>query len=114
MSSKISVSVIVPTFNQELYLGRCLRSLLNQTLERDQYEIIVVDDGSKKKTSTILSAFKDEISMVNNKKNMGLPYSLNKGIKIIFKDLSSKKEKIHEFFHFFFIDIQNFHNIWLH
>ncbi len=82
MSSKISVSVIVPTFNQELYLGRCLRSLLNQTLERDQYEIIVVDDGSKKKTSTILSAFKDEISMVNNKKNMGLPYSLNKGIKI--------------------------------
>ena len=81
MKSKVSISVIVATYNQELYIGRCLRSLLSQSLDRDKYEIIVINDGSKKKTNTILSAFKDEINIISNKKNMGLPYSLNKGIK---------------------------------
>ena len=40
------VSVIVAAYNQEVYIGRCMRSLLNQTLSQDKYEIIVVDDGS--------------------------------------------------------------------
>ena len=73
MKSKVSISVIVATYNQELYIGRCLRSLLSQSLDRDKYEIIVINDGSKKKTNTILSAFKDEINIISNKKNMGLP-----------------------------------------
>ena len=44
------ISVIVPTFNQEKYLGRCLRSLIDQSLKRTDYEIIVVNDGSSDKT----------------------------------------------------------------
>ena len=81
MSNKITVSVVVPVYNQELFIGRCLRSLLDQTLDKDSYEIIVVNDCSKDNTLFILDKFKGKIKLLNNKKNMGLPYSLNKGIR---------------------------------
>ena len=63
--SKIS---IVPVYNQEKYIGRCLRSLLDQSLEKYNYEIIVINDGSKDKTKFALSLFKDDIKLISNKK----------------------------------------------
>ena len=76
-----SVSIIVPVLNQEKWIGRCLRSLLNQSMNRDNYEIIVINDGSQDKTSYALELFSDEINLILNDKNLGLPASLNKGIK---------------------------------
>ena len=81
MSNRIKVSVVVPVYNQELFIGRCLRSLLDQTLDKDSYEIIVINDCSKDNSMIILDKFKGKIKLLSNKKNMGLPYSLNKGIK---------------------------------
>ena len=78
--NKPKISVIIPTFNQEKYLGRCLRSLMDQSINRVDYEIIVVNDGSQDKTKFAANLFKEEIKLINNKKNMGLPYSINKGI----------------------------------
>lgn len=75
------VSVIVPVHNQEKYIGRCLRSLISQSLERKKYEIIVVNDCSTDKTSYALDLFKEEIILINNKKKLGLPSSLNKALK---------------------------------
>ena len=43
------ISIIVPVYNGEKYIGRCLRSLLNQTYGKEKYEIIVVNDGSTDK-----------------------------------------------------------------
>lgn len=80
-NNKVSISVIVPVYNQELYLSRCLRSLLDQSLDKEKYEIIVINDGSKDNTSKILKKFNQEIQIITNKKNKGLPFSLNKGIK---------------------------------
>ena len=40
MKNKPKLSVIIPVFNQEKYLGRCLRSSLNQTFPKEQYEIL--------------------------------------------------------------------------
>tara|TARA_X000001036_G_scaffold179967_1_gene170380 strand:- start:8512 stop:9168 length:657 start_codon:yes stop_codon:yes gene_type:complete len=77
---KPKISVIIPTYNQEKYLGRCLRSLMDQSINRSDYEIIVVNDGSQDKTKFAANLFKEEINLVNNKKNRGLPYSINKGI----------------------------------
>ena len=74
------ISVIVPVYNQEKYIGRCLRSLMNQNT-KEKYEIIVINDGSTDKTKYGLKLFQDEIVLINNKKNYGLPYSLNVGIK---------------------------------
>ena len=74
------ISVIVPVFEGERFIGRCLRSLLHQTLSRDKYKIIVINDGSTDRTAYALDLFKEDIKIINNEKNLGLPRSLNKGI----------------------------------
>jgi glycosyltransferase involved in cell wall biosynthesis len=53
------ISVVVPTYNEEKNIEACLRSILNQTLPREKYEIIVVDGDSKDKTRDIASNFAD-------------------------------------------------------
>jgi glycosyltransferase involved in cell wall biosynthesis len=82
---KPDVSVIVAAYNQEKYIGRCLRSLLNQDFESGSYEIIVVDDGSIDKTKYALELFKDPfnslVKVITNDSNKGLPAALNQGIK---------------------------------
>ena len=75
------ISIIIPVYNQEKWIGRCLRSLISQTLDRVKYEIIVIDDGSEDRTDFALDLFLDEIILIKNNKNIGLPASLNKGIK---------------------------------
>lgn len=82
------VSVIVPVYNQEKFIGRCLRSLLHQTLPHESYEIIVVNDGSTDRTSYALELFHDAIHPISNETNLGLPASINKGI------LAAKSEYI--------------------
>ena len=81
MSQTPIISVIIPTYNQSEFLGRCLRSILDQIIPKEEYEIIVINDGSNDKTSKVLKIYEKEISIVENKENKGLPYSINKGIK---------------------------------
>lgn len=52
---KSSISVIIPVYNEEKYIGACLSSLCKQTLL--PIEVIVVDDGSTDKTPSVLSGF---------------------------------------------------------
>lgn len=80
MKSTPTISVLVPVFNQEKYIGRCLRSLLAQSFPREAFEIIVVDDGSLDRTAYALELFNDDIRLVRNETNLGLPASLNRGI----------------------------------
>ena len=75
------LSVIVPVYNQEKYIARCLRSLVKQSMDRKEYEIIVINDGSTDKTSKILEQFLEYITLIESEKNYGLPITLNKGIK---------------------------------
>src|SRR3990167_5069479 len=53
------ISVIIPVYNEEKVIGRCLESLACQTLKLK--EIIVVDDGSSDKTLQVLSNFQFSI-----------------------------------------------------
>jgi len=77
-----NISVLVPVYNQEKYIGRCIRSLLDQKLDSKKYEIIIINDGSDDRSNYALNLFKgNNIKLINNEKNKGLPYSLNKGIK---------------------------------
>jgi len=82
MYQKPLISIIIPAYNEEKFIGRCLRSLLEQSLRRSLFEIIVINDDSKDKTAFALGMFKEEIIIKNNKKNKGLSYSVNRGIKI--------------------------------
>ena len=77
----VQVSVIVPSYNAELYIGRCIRSLLKQSLSQEDFEIIVINDSSKDNTKSALLPFVGDIVLIENKRNLGLPSSLNKGIK---------------------------------
>jgi glycosyltransferase involved in cell wall biosynthesis len=74
------ISVIIPAYNEEKYLGRCIRSLLEQSLNNQEYEIIIINDASSDNTTQVLSHYSDSILLLENEKNIGLPASLNKGI----------------------------------
>lgn len=45
--AEIKMSIIVPAYNAEKYLERCLDSLVNQDLSTKEYEVIVINDGSQ-------------------------------------------------------------------
>ena len=75
------VSVIVPVYNVEKYLERCIESLINQTF--DDIEIIALNNGSIDKSLDILNyyAHKDKRIRVINNKNIGVSKSRNIGIE---------------------------------
>lgn len=79
MSKKISV--IVPVYNTEKYLDKCLDSLLNQTYKN--LEIIVVEDCSTDKSRKALQKYSKnkKIKIVFNDQNKGLSFSRNIGLK---------------------------------
>ena len=75
------VSVIIPVFNVESYLSKCLESVLNQTLT--DIEIICIEDCSTDNSTNILidyAKIDDRIITIFNEENHGLSYNRNKGI----------------------------------
>lgn len=78
----IKMSVVVPVFNEERFLGFCLDSLINQS--EHEIEIICVNDGSKDDSISIIKDYLAQdtrVVLIDNKKNMGAAYSRNKAIK---------------------------------
>lgn len=82
IANEIKVSVIVPVYNVEEYLTRCVNSLLRQTLRN--IEIILVDDESPDRCPQICDAYaeKEKRIKVIHKKNGGLGYARNSGIDV--------------------------------
>lgn len=78
---KAIISIIVPIYNMEMYIERCLHSLLTQTFKR--IEIIAVNDGSTDQTGDILSKYqeKDKRLKVFYQENKGVSQARNFGLK---------------------------------
>lgn len=76
------VSIILPIYNVEKYLDRCMNSLLNQTLK--EIEIIMVDDGSPDNCPNLCDRYAntDKRVKVIHKKNAGLGMARNSGIEV--------------------------------
>ena len=74
------VSVLVPVYNVEKYVGMCLDSLLCQTLK--DMEIICIDDGSTDNSSAILAEYakRDSRIIIITKENTGYGASMNLGL----------------------------------
>lgn len=74
-------SVIIPVYNTEKYLDKCVNSVLNQTL--NDFEIIIVDDGSGENCAKIVDSYKKRDSRINviHQKNKGLGGARNTGIQ---------------------------------
>lgn len=77
----IKYSFIVPVYNTEKYLKKCLDSLINQTYK--DFEIIVVNDGSTDKSSSIISKYQKKYKniIVIDKENEGLSMARNRGVQ---------------------------------
>ena len=82
MENKPIVSVIIPTYNRAHLIGRAIKSVLNQTYQ--DFEIIVVDDGSTDNTGEIIRGFKDKrVKYIKKyKENKGSSVARNIGIKV--------------------------------
>lgn len=77
------VSIIMPAYNCEKYIAESINSVLMQSYKN--YELIIIDDGSKDKTVEIIKNFSlrdSRLKICINKKNQGVSYSRNKGIEI--------------------------------
>jgi glycosyltransferase involved in cell wall biosynthesis len=78
------VSVIVPAYNREKYIGQCLDSILNQTYK--DLEIIVVDDGSTDSTPEMVEEYRrrygEKIKFKRLERNRGQSVATNEGIKM--------------------------------
>ena len=59
------VSVIVPVFNSEKFIGRCIRSILSNKIEESQFEIIVINDASTDNSKKILEKYSSNIELIN-------------------------------------------------
>jgi glycosyltransferase involved in cell wall biosynthesis len=79
---KVAVSIIVPIYNVEKFLARCLDSLINQTLK--EIEIICVNDGSSDNSAQILQDYaqKDNRITIINQPHLGVSVARNKGMEI--------------------------------
>lgn len=78
--SDLKLSIIIPVYNSEKYLDACVESVLLQKFE--DYEIILVDDGSTDGSGLICDNYTDERIKVVHQENRGVSGARNKGIEI--------------------------------
>lgn len=84
--NKFKISVLIPCYNEELTIEKCILSCLNQTRPPD--EIVVVDDSSKDNTPEILKKFNGLVKVVRTEKNTGnKSFAQEYGLKFITGDI---------------------------
>ena len=83
------LSVVVPVYRVEPYLRKCVDSLLNQDLTEDEYEIVLVDDGSPDGCGAICDSYASQYAQVKvvHRPNGGLSAARNSGIDVAQGDL---------------------------
>lgn len=76
------ITIIVPVYNGEKYISRCLNSIITQTFS--EWQCIIVDDGSKDNTASIADAFalKDSRVVVIHKQNEGVSIARNTALSV--------------------------------
>lgn len=84
-SSKVKFSIVIPVFNSGKFLKRCLESVFSQTIEN--FEVIIVNDGSKDNSGQIIDEFKakysHKIKVIYHSSNLGLWHTHNDGISLV-------------------------------
>jgi glycosyltransferase involved in cell wall biosynthesis len=63
LSQAVSISVIIPAFNEEKMIGRCLESLADMAFARERFEVLLVDNGSRDHTLAIAESFRDRLNL---------------------------------------------------
>ena len=68
------ISIIIPVYNSEMTISRCLDSILNQSLVKEKYEIVIVNDGSTDRTEELCENYKEQYNNIHiiSQKNQGV------------------------------------------
>ena len=79
MSDSPRVSVVIPVYNREAYVGQSIDSVLAQTF--GDFELLVIDDGSTDRTGAVVRGIRDSrLRLLCHERNQGLPRTRNAGI----------------------------------
>jgi dolichyl-phosphate beta-glucosyltransferase len=76
---RASISVVIPAYNEELRISKTIEKISLYLGGRFDYEIIVVDDGSKDKTALVVEGLRS-VRLIRNRQNIGKGYSVRRGI----------------------------------
>lgn len=80
----MKLSIILPVYNVEKYIDRCLESIYSQGFSTNEFEVIVVDDCSPDKSLSIVKNWQERVPnivVVNHTRNLGLGAARNTGLK---------------------------------
>ncbi len=72
------ISIIIPSYNHEKYIGKCIDSVLQQTYKN--LELIIIDDGSTDSSNKIISAYTDQRIVYVKQSNHGAHSAINRGL----------------------------------
>ncbi|MDO8837370.1 MAG: glycosyltransferase family A protein [Parvibaculum sp.] len=78
-STGVKVSIVLPAYNAEMFVGDAVNSVLSQTCE--DWELIVIDDGSNDGTSEVVSGFNDARIKLIRQPNAGVSTARNRGLR---------------------------------
>ncbi len=80
----MKLSIVIPTYNIELYIGRCIESVFSQGLDPKEFELIIVNDGTKDNSLSIVEEYKLQYPniVIYTQKNAGLAATRNKGLTL--------------------------------
>jgi len=79
----LKLAALLTTYNRAQYLGEVLTSIRNQTCPRDEYELVVIDDGSTDESAAIVRSFATELPIrYFHQKNAGLAAARNHGLSV--------------------------------
>jgi glycosyltransferase involved in cell wall biosynthesis len=80
----MKLSIIIPVYNAEKYLNKCLESIFQQNLKTEDFEVICINDGSTDNTGQILEEFQKKYTniILENQENFGEAISRNKALSL--------------------------------
>lgn len=93
MKNQILVSVVMPAFNAEKFIGRAIKSIQKQTFKK--FELIIIDDGSNDNTLPIvykIAKTDKRIRIIPNSHNLKIALSLNKGVSLARSSLIARMD----------------------
>ena len=78
---KPKITVLMPVYNAHKYLKEAMDSILNQTFK--DFIFLIINDGSTDDSREIINSYQDDrVKLIDNDKNMGIVYTLNKGLEL--------------------------------
>ena len=87
-SPAVKISIIIPAFNEEKMIGRCLESLANMAFARERFEVLLVDNGSRDNTLAIAGSFRDRLNLkILQKTNVRISALRNLGARAAAGDI---------------------------